>query len=157
VRGTELVVGKLAPYFVVGIVDVAIAVAMGQFLFGVPLRGNAAFLFLASGVFLAGGLSMGMLVSIATRNQLLSYQLAMVLTFLPAFILSGFVFPIENMPMIIRGATHLVPAKYFIVLVRAIYMKGLGPVELALETALLSLFAVAVFAMATLGFRKKLS
>jgi ABC-2 type transport system permease protein len=112
--------------------------------------------FLTSGLFLGGALGMGMLVSVVTKNQLQSNQIAMIATFLPSFLLSGFVFPIENMPLVIQAVTRVVPARYFIGLLRDIYLKGLGLRALALETALLAAFGAAMIAVAVLRFRKRL-
>ena len=92
VTGRELILGKLIPYFAIGMFDVLLAVLMGQFLFHVPLRGSVALLFGMASIFLVGVLAMGMLISIVTKSQLLASQLAMTLTFLPAFLLSGFMF-----------------------------------------------------------------
>lgn len=89
----ELIIGKLTPYFLIGMFDVLFAVLMGQYFFEVPLRGNAALVFGVAAIFLPGSLAMGMLISILTRSQLLASQLAMVLTFLPSFLLSGFSTP----------------------------------------------------------------
>lgn len=105
VKGAELILGKLIPYFAIGMFDVLLAVLMGQFLFQVPLRGNVALLFGMAAVFMAGALSMGMVISIATKSQLLASQVAMTATFLPAFLLSGFMVPIVNMPPPIRAVT----------------------------------------------------
>ncbi len=157
VRPHELVLGKLLPYFALGMLDVLIAVGMGEFLFDVPLRGSVALLFALSAVFLVGALSMGMLVSITARSQLLATQLAMVLTFLPSFLLSGFMYAIGNMPAPIRAATHVVPARYFVAILRGIYLKGVGLTVLAGEAALLSAFGAAVVVLATRKFRKTLA
>ena len=90
VKGPELILGKLLPYFAIGMLDVLLAVLMAEFLFQVPMRGSPALVFAMAAVFLAGALSLGMLISIVTKSQLLASQLAMVLTFLPSFLLSGF-------------------------------------------------------------------
>ncbi len=156
VTGGELVLGKLLPYFALGMIDVVISVLMGKYLFQVPLRGSVALLFASSAVFLVGALSMGMLFSIVARSQLLASQLAMVITFLPAFLLSGFVFAIGNMPRPIQIATHVIPARYFVSILRGIYLKGVGLEVLAGELALLSLFGALVVLAATRKFRKKL-
>jgi len=156
VTGPELIGGKLLPYFALGMLDVVLAVVMGKFLFQVPLRGSVALLFVSAGVFLVGALSMGMLFSIAARSQLLASQLAMMITFLPSFLLSGFVFAIGNMPRPIQVATHVVPARYFVSLLRGIYLKGVGLEVLAGELALLSLFGGFVVLAASRKFRKKL-
>ncbi len=156
VRPPEIVLGKLAPYFALGMLDVLIAVAMGELLFDVPLRGSVALLFALSAVFLVGALSMGMLISIMARSQLLATQLAMVLTFLPSFLLSGFMYAIANMPAPIRAASHVVPARYFVAILKGIYLKGVGLPVLAGEAALLSAFGAAVVLLATRKLRKSL-
>lgn len=157
VRPHELVLGKLVPYFAIGMLDVLVAVGMAEFLFRVPLRGSVALLFVLSAVFLVGALSMGMLISIATKSQLLATQLAMVLTFLPSFLLSGFMYAIGNMPAPIRAATHVIPARYFVAILKGIYLKGVGLPVLAGEAALLSAFGAAAVLLATRKFRKKLA
>ena len=157
VRPHELVLGKLVPYFALGMLDVVVAVGMGEFLFRVPLRGSVALLFALSAVFLVGALSMGMLISIMAKSQLLATQLAMVLTFLPSFLLSGFMYDIGNMPAPIRAATHVIPARYFVSILKGIYLKGVGLPVLAGEAALLSAFGAGVVLMATRKFRKKLA
>ncbi len=156
VRGQELILGKLLPYFVIGMLDMAIAVVMGEFLFQVPLRGNGVLLFLMAAIFLVGALTMGLLISIVARNQLLANQMALVATFLPSFLLSGFAFAITNMPRPIQVATHIVPARYFITLLRGIYLKGIGLEILALEALFLSIFSAVVLILANLKFKKKL-
>jgi ABC-2 type transport system permease protein len=156
VKGPELVLGKLLPYFAIGMFDVALAVLMGKFLFQVPLRGSTVLLFAVAAVFLAGILSLGMLVSILTRSQLLASQLAMILTFLPSFLLSGFMYPISNMPRPIQWISYVVPARYFVALLRAIYLKGVGLEILAMEAGLLAVFSTVMVVLANVKFRKKL-
>jgi len=156
VKGRELILGKLLPYFAIGMLDVLLAVLMGEFLFQVPLRGTAALLFGMAAVFLAGALSLGMVISIVTKSQLLASQLAMVLTFLPSFLLSGFMYAVSNMPRPIQVMTHLIPARYFVALLKGIYLKGVGLEILAIEAGLLALFGVAMVALANAKFRKKL-
>jgi ABC-2 type transport system permease protein len=156
-KGSELILGKLLPYFGIGMLDVLIAVLMGEFLFEVPLRGNVALLFSMAAVFLAGALSLGMLISIVTKAQLLASQLAMVVTFLPAFLLSGFMYDISNMPTVIQAITHVVPARYFVSLLKGIYLKGIGLELLMMEAVLLTVFGLLVFLAANLVFKKKLA
>jgi ABC-2 type transport system permease protein len=157
IKGPELILGKLLPYFTIGMCDVLLAVLLGEFLFQVPLRGNPALIFLMAAIFLAGTLSMGMLISIVTKNQLLASQLAMVLTFLPAFLLSGFAYPIRSMPLALQYITYLVPAKYFVTLLKGIYLKGVGPKVLWIEGAFLTVFAVLMLILANRKFKKKLA
>ncbi len=156
VKGHELILGKLVPYFAIGMVDVAVAVLMGEFLFDVALRGNVALLFAMAAVFLTGALGMGMLISIVMKNQLLASQFAMVTTFLPAFLLSGFMFAIANMPAPIQAITHIVPARYFVALLKGIYLKGVGLEILAGEAILLAVFGMIVLLLANVKFKKKL-
>ena len=157
IRPRELVLGKLLPYFAVGMLDVLIAVGMGEFLFQVPLRGSVALLFGMAAVFLAGALSMGMVISIVTKSQLLASQLAMVLTFLPSFLLSGFMYNIGNMPKSIQVVTHIIPSRYFVTLLKGIYLKGAGLSVLLGEAALLTAFGVTMVLLASRKFRKKLT
>lgn len=156
-KGPELIVGKLIPYFAIGMLDVLFAVLMGEFLFRVPLRGSSALLFGTAAIFLAGALSLGMVISIMTKSQLLASQLAMVLTFLPSFLLSGFMYAIGNMPSAIQAVTYLIPARYFVGLLKGIYLKGIGLEILALEAVLLTLFGAAIVLLAIAKFKKKLA
>ena len=157
ILGPELVLGKLLPYFAIGMLDVLLAVLMGEFIFHVPLRGNVALLFGTAAIFLAGSLSMGLLISIVTKSQLLASQLAMVLTFLPSFLLSGFMYAISNMPAPIQFLTYLIPARYFVALLKGIYLKGIGLEILALEAGLLALFGALVMTLAIAKFKKKVA
>lgn len=156
VRVQELVVGKLTPFFVIGFLDVTVAVAMGQWIFGVPLRGNAALLFLMAAVFLIGALSTGFMISAMLKTQVLATQIALLSTYLPTLLLSGFVFAIENMPQAIRAITYFVPARYFIAIMRGIYMKGIGLDVMWFNALLLSLWALFMFALANRKLRLKL-
>ena len=156
VTTTELIVGKLVPYFVVGAIGVLMAVAMGAFVFHVPLRGNVALLLGTSALFLVGSLAIGILISIVTKNQLLANQLAGVTTFLPANLLSGFIHNIANMPQAIQWVTYLVPVRYFVTILKGIYMKGVGVEILAGQIVLLVIFGAVALLVAHLTFHKKL-
>lgn len=156
VKGRELILGKLLPYFAIGMFDVLFAVLMGEFLFHVPLRGNVALLFAMAAIFLAGALSLGMVISVVTKSQLLASQLAMVMTFLPAFLLSGFMYAISNMPKAIQLVTYLIPARYFVALLKGIYLKGIGLHILFTEAILLTIFGVMMILLANVKFKKKL-
>ena len=156
VKGPELILGKLVPYFTIGMVDVLLAVLMGEFLFHVPLRGSVALLFGMTAVFLLGVLSLGMLISILAKNQLLASQLALILTFLPSYLLSGFMFAIPSMPRPVQWVTHLVPAKYFVSLLKGIYLKGVGLDVLYPQALLLATFSALVLLLALTRFKKKL-
>jgi ABC-2 type transport system permease protein len=157
VTPSEMILGKLLPYFALGMLDVVLAVAMGEFLFQVPLRGSPALLFGMAAVFLAGALSLGMLISIVTRSQLLATQMAMVLTFLPSFLLSGFVFAIGNMPGAIRAVTYVIPSRYLVTILKGVYLKGIGLSVLWGEAMLLTGFGVTVVLLASRKFQRKLA
>jgi ABC-2 type transport system permease protein len=156
VRGRELILGKLIPYLAIGQVDVLLTVVLGQFLFRVPLRGSLLLLFAMAMVFLVGTMSLGIVISVAAKNQLLANQMAMVLTYTPSFLLSGFVFPISNMPRVVQIVTYLVPARFFIAILKGIYLKGVGLEILTVEAGLLTVFAVGMVALANKLFKKKL-
>jgi ABC-2 type transport system permease protein len=154
--GPELIAGKLAPYFAIGLLDLVLSVLVGQFVFDIPLRGSLWLLFSLSLIFMAGALSLGMLISIAAKSQLVASQVALVATMLPAFLLSDFIFPIDNMPVFIRIITYAVPARYFVSILRGIYLKGVGLGVMAGEAALLVAFAVLVLGLSVRKFRKKI-
>lgn len=155
-RVPELLLGKLLPYFVIGLTDVALAAAVGTAVFGVPFRGSAWLLFAVASIFLLGTLSLGMLISIRAKSQLIASQIAMVVTFLPAFLLSGFIFDIGNMPGWLQGITHIVPARYFITVLKGIFLKGVGAAVLFPEILFLLGFSLLVVAAALRAFRKRL-
>lgn len=157
IKSQELVVGKIIPYFLIGILDLIIITVLGKFVFNVPLRGSIILLFLLSSLFLIGTLSLGVTISIVAKSQLLSYQIAMLTSFLPSYILSGLVFPISSMPRLIQYISYLIPAKYFILILRGIFLKGNGIFILYLEALYLAIFAVVVFTIANLKFVKKLT
>ncbi|MFI5356725.1 MAG: ABC transporter permease [Opitutales bacterium] len=157
VRGSELILGKLLPYFAIGLVDVLIAVLMALFLFHVPLRGSIPLLFGVAALFVTGTLAQGLLISTLARQQLLASQVAMVSTFLPAFLLSGFTFAIANMPLPVRIVTYIVPARYFVALVKGIFLRGVGLRALWPDAVFLLVFAIVVAGAAILKFRKKLA
>jgi ABC-2 type transport system permease protein len=153
----EVVLGKLLPYLAIGLVDVAVCSALGVALFGVPFRGSALLLAGLSLLFLIGSLGLGLFISAATRSQMLATQISMVATFLPAFLLSGFMFAIETMPAPLRALTFLVPARYFLVVTRGIFLKGVGPEVLAVQAVLMIVFAVAGLGLAVKSFRKEIA
>jgi ABC-2 type transport system permease protein len=157
VKISELILGKLLPYFVIGMVDVIFIVLMGQYLFHVPLRGSLILLFALSTIFLLGSLLLGMVISVVSKSQLVSTQMAMIFTFLPSFLLSGFMNAIANMPPAVQHITYIVPARYFITALRSIYLKGVGLTALWLESILLLLFACVMILLSRLLFKKKLS
>jgi len=156
VTRVEVVLGKLLPYIAIGLIDTAATSALGVWLFGVPFRGSVLLLFPLAFFFLCGGLGLGLFISAVTRSQVLATQLALILTFLPAFLLSGFMFAIENMPPVLRALTYLVPARYFLVVTRGIFLKGVGIEVLRTQGLLMVAFALVGIALAVRSFRKEL-
>jgi len=156
IRGPEIVLGKVVPYFVIGMTDVALAVAMGHWVFGVPLRGSAGLLFAMASIFLTGSLFFGLMLSITLKKQVLANQAALLGSYLPTLLLSGYVFPIENMPIALQYLSYIVPARYFIALMRGIYLKGIGLEIMWLNALLLTLYAAVMVVLAHKRLRLKL-
>jgi ABC-2 type transport system permease protein len=156
VKTTELIIGKLIPYFLIGFVDTVIALLMSTLLFGVPLRGSIPLLLFLSSIFLVGGLSFGVLMSVVGKTQIVASQMAILTTFLPAFMLSGFIFAITNLPKPFQILTYFVPARYLVSILKAIFLKGSPFKLLIFEAVLLTVFAVFVFTLATRKFQKRI-
>ncbi len=156
VKAFELVAGKFIPYYAIGIIDLVMGVLIGKFLFDVPLRGSLILLFFLSSLFLTGALAQGITISAIAKNQLLASQLASLLTFMPALLLSGFMYEIFNMPKFIQAVTYLIPARYFIVILRGIYLKAIGIEILWPEAAALLIFTVLAVILAIRKFKKKI-
>jgi ABC-2 type transport system permease protein len=157
VRPVELLLGKLSVYFALGVADMLLAVFFGVVVMGVPFRGSALLLFAAGLLFLFGSLCWGLLLSAATRSQHNAYQMATLTSFLPAFLLSGFIYAIENMPAVIQGLTWMVPARYFVAVLKGIFLKGVGLDVLWVEFLFLCAYAGGVFLFATRKMRQKVA
>lgn len=157
VRPAELVLGKLAAFFALGVVDMAVTLVSGVVIFDVPLRGSVLLLVLSSGIFLFGALCWGVMISAIARTQLMAYQMGTITSFLPAFLLSGFIFSVESMPAVIQVISYIVPAKYFITVIKGIFLKGSGIELLWGQIALLTAYAAVVFLMATRRLKQKVA
>jgi ABC-2 type transport system permease protein len=156
VRPRELILGKMSAFFLIGIADASFAVLIGHFIFDVPFRGSLLNLGIATFFFLFGALCWGLLISAIARNQLLAYQIGILSSFLPSFLLSGFIYAIENMPVVIQVITHIVPARYFIVILKGIFLKGIGFEILWPQLLFLALYATVVFLVASRKLNQKL-
>ncbi len=156
-RPAEIVLGKLSAFFLVGIIDMAICLLIGIFVFEVPMRGNTFLLLFTCFVFLFGALCWGVFLSAVTRNQLVAYQLGTLTSFLPAFLLSGFMYSTENMPIPIQIISYMVPARYFITAIKGIFLKGIGLRLLWFELVLLFVYGALVFVAATRKMRQKIA
>lgn len=154
IRPGELIIGKTIPYVFISLLSTAAVLALGRGLFGVAVRGSVGWLFLAVLVFLIGGLSLGLLLSTLAETQQAAFMLAIVTTLLPTFILSGFVFPIRNMPIVVQAITYLFPARYFLSALRSIILKGSGFGAFGPQLLALLIFAVVVMTAAALRFRR---
>ncbi|MCE5185432.1 MAG: ABC transporter permease [Planctomycetaceae bacterium] len=145
-RVGEVLVSKLAAYYLLGVGGMLLSVGMAVFLFGVPLRGSFAVLFAASSLFLLAALGMGLLISTVTRNQFVAGQTAIIVTYLPAFLLSGFIFDIASMPWLVRGITHVVAARYFVAILQTVFLAGdIWSVILPNAAALAAMAAILLF------------
>ena len=152
----ELMLGKLLPYMCVGIVDMFLVVGLGVFVFGVPFRGNIVSLFIVAVIFLVGTLSWGLFLSVVSRSQMQASQMSIVTVFLPAFLLSGFIYPIENMPLLLQAVTYLIPARYFVTILKGMFLQGIGFKYLWPEILALIIYAVLVLNLARIKFTKRL-
>lgn len=146
VRTVELILGKAMPYLVISLLATAIILVAARVLFGVAVRGSYLDLFVVTVLYLLGALGFGLLISTLADTQALAFQIGLLTSLLPAILLSGFIFPIRTMPVVLRAITNLVPARHFLVVLRGIILKGAG-----LEPYLEQLGALALFAVLTLG------
>ncbi len=156
VRKGELMVGKLFPYFFIGLLDLSLSVLMGKWVFQVPLRGSVVLLFALSCIYILVALALGLTISTIARTQLLANQMAMVIGFLPTFLLSGFTFVISNMPPWLQIITYGIAPRYYVTIVKEIFLKGAGFSFLWRETLVLMGMALAGLWVATRSFKKEL-
>lgn len=157
VHRVEVILGKLLPYIAIGLIDVALAVVAGIVVFDVPFRGSTVLLFVMTLMFLCGALGFGIFLSAAVKSQVLATQAAMISTFLPALLLSGFIFAIPNMPLVLQGLTYVVPARYFVTVTRGILLKGVGIHTLWIEGVAMVAFASVGLLLATKVFKKEIA
>jgi len=152
----EIMLGKLAPYFAIGMLNTAVCAAVAIWWFEIPFRGSLAALFVSSALFMVVVMALGFFISVIGRSQLAASQIALTATFLPAFLLSGFLFSIDQMPAVIRAVTHVIPARYFVTILKDVFLKGSSLALLKGDLAALALFALALTLIATHSFKKKL-
>jgi ABC-2 type transport system permease protein len=156
VTSAELMFGKLLPYLLIGWVDAAFCLLLAAFWFEVPFRGTLSALFLTTTIYLAVVLSIGYLLSVLIRSQVGASQIAMVATLMPAMLLSGYVFPIDQMPWFVQDITYLVFSRYYVTIIKAIFLKGSGIADLLTPILFLVVYALTVVALAGRAFRKRL-
>jgi ABC-2 type transport system permease protein len=156
VSAMEIMLGKLAPYFVLGMFDVIVCAAIAIYWFQVPFRGSYITLLVSSALFLVVVLSLGFFISVLAKNQFAACQIALLVTFLPAFLLSGFLFSIEQMPIALQWITSVVPARYYVSLLKKIFLKGTPTAMLYADLIPLAVFALVLALLATRSFHKRL-
>jgi ABC-2 type transport system permease protein len=155
IRSWELIVGKVLPYVLLAFVDVLEVLIIGHLWFKVPIRGDLGLIFLLSGLFVLSGLGIGLFASSIANTQQ-EAMLAVMMTLLPSVFLSGFFFPIDAMPKLLQLVSYLIPLRYYLVIVRALLVKGVGLASLESETLALALFALLIMGAAAARFRKRL-
>jgi ABC-2 type transport system permease protein len=156
VSAMEIMLGKLAPYFALGIFDVAVCALIAIAWFHVPFRGSYATLAVSSALFLIVVLALGFLISVLAKNQFAASQIALLITFLPAFLLSGFLFAIEQMPVVLQWITRILPARYYVSVLKKIFLKGSPVSMLYADLIPLAVFTFVLALLATRSFHKRL-
>jgi ABC-2 type transport system permease protein len=157
VTSLEIIIGKLLPYFALGLLDTAMCAAIAVWWFEVPFRGSVLALTVGSGIYLVAILGMGFLISVATKHQLAASQMGLVTAFLPSFLLSGFTFPIDQMPAGVQPFTYLIAARYYIIILKSVFLRGTGLALLAAPLSALGCYAVVMVFMAKRSFHKSLA
>lgn len=152
----EIMFGKLVPYFAIGMIDVIVCAVIALYWFHVPFRGSFMTLWFSSALFMIVVLSMGFFISVIAKNQLAASQIALLATFLPAFLLSGFLYAIEQMPVALQWFTRILPARYYVSLIKKIFLKGSPAALLYADLVPLAIFALVLALLATHSFQKRL-
>jgi len=153
VKPLEILAGKLLPYLGLGLIGVTVVYLAARLLFGVPFLGNHLLLLAGCLLFLGPCLSQGLLISTATRQQQAAFQFSMMTALLPAMLLSGFIFPVESMPRFFYYFTSILPARWFIVVVRSLFLKGTDPLALALPFGVLAVMNVLLITLTLKAFK----
>lgn len=156
IRSWQLILGKLLPFAIVGLLDLVLVTGIAVALFGVPLRGSFLLLMMLSALFLLTTLGLGLLTSTLVRNQQQAMMTSIFLLMVPMIYLSGLLFPIENMPRAIQYGTYGIPLRYYNIIIRGIFLRGAGLSVLWPETLVLAGYGIAIITLASLRFRKRL-
>ena len=155
IKAEEFFLGKAIPYYFIAFIDVMVAVLMGEILFGVVIKGSFFLMIIASTIYLMVALSMGLFISVAVKSQLVANQIAILTSYLPALMLSNFVFPIENMPLALQKISYIVPAKYFIDILNGLYLRDVGISYIWYDFIILFLMFLAFFAITLKKLKKE--
>ncbi len=156
IKPIELILGKITPYFAISIIQVTTVMLASILIFKVPFKGNVLTFYAASALFLLGALGVGLFMSLMSKTQQFAMMLAFLVTFLPAFLLSGFIFPIDSMPIALQLISYLVPAKYFLNIIHATFLKGAGLDVLWMNFVAMFVFAAFFIAMSVTRFNKRI-
>jgi ABC-2 type transport system permease protein len=151
----SFIIGKTLPYFLISITSAALIIASSMVLFGLPMRGNWLALLLAMSLFLVGALGTGLLISTVAESQQVAFQMALLISLLPTIMLSGFIFPISSMPAALQAITYVVPARYFLVALRGIVLKGSALSHLIGPLAAMTIYAMAVLSLASVRLARE--
>jgi len=157
VTSLEIMLGKLAPYFAIGMFDVIVCALVAIYWFQVPFRGSYLTLLISSALFLVVVLALGFFISVIAGSQLAASQIALLITFLPAFLLSGFLFSIEQMPVVLQWLTRILPARYYVSVLKKIFLKGTPAALLYADLVPLTVFTLVLAVLATRAFHKRLA
>jgi ABC-2 type transport system permease protein len=153
----EIMLGKLAPYFIIGMFDVIVCALIAIYWFHVPFRGSFLTLLASSAMFMVVVLSLGFFISVIAKSQLAASQIALLVTFLPAFLLSGFLYSIEQMPLVLQWITRILPARYYVSVLKKIFLKGTPTALLYADLVPLAAFTLVLALLAIRAFHKKLA
>ncbi len=155
IRSWELVLGKILPYTILGLFDTVVIIAVGHWWFGVPVRGSLTLIFLLSAIFLLSGLGIGLFASTIANTQQ-EAMLTVFMTILPSVFLSGFIYPLQALPIVLQWISYAIPLRYFLVIIRALMIKGVGLEAILPDVIALTIFGVVIMGAAALRFRKRL-
>ena len=156
IKPHQLIIGKLVPFTIVGMASVVIVLTAMKFIFGIGVRGSATFLFVSTFIYVLSLLGFGLFISTISKTQQQAMMLSIFVVMLPMIYLSGFAFPIENMPKIIQYVTYIIPLRYFITIIRGIILKGIGFAELWDELLILFMMGISILYLSSLRFKKRL-
>ncbi len=157
IRPYQLILGKLIPFVILGFGSVTIILTVAKFWFGIPMRGDLATLFALSGLFIMTTLGLGLFISTIAKSQQQAMLIAQFFFFMPFTFLGGFAFPIQNMPEPIQWLTYLIPLRYFLEILRGVFLKGAGFQELWFQATMLAVLGTTIFTLSVLRFKSRLS
>lgn len=157
ISGVALMIGKLTPYVGIGLIQVLTVTLASVWLFGVPIRGSLALLSLGTLLYVVGSMAFGLMLSAVLKSQQLAMQVSLIATMLPSLLLSGFIFPLSNMPWALQGLSYIVAARYYVVIARGLFLKGVGIEALWPDLVAMVIYAAVLVLAATSRFRRTLA